>query len=495
MVMSIQIISEFKQNAFQIDDFEESKKPLFNEWITFLDADFHQTPLGNQVITNENFDKILPGNDFDFQVLKNFPNLRSDSNSERNDEFFDFEADFGKPFSLRQDPQDSFLALSVAEEIKFERLAELASKRTRPLSAIIDQSLLNLMKKRTLHIGKDMFEIFEGKYHIKEKLKQLSNIFLMKNSLIMHEFASFIFQKRIEKTPCVTSYEINGIFNDCLTRNQSSVEANNHQQNSYNCSCFFQEMTQNFMKMFTNEGWQEVEKEMKEEQKYPKKSDNADIFSFIDQMEIRFQIEWPLNLIITERNQRDYNEIINFLLKLTISSLALNSLFREINSVKTLDQLLKPFSLLRMEFSNFVRNVQNYAFNEAINSTYDGFEKRCFELIDERVKVINELTTLISAHQILIDTIKTRLLLTKKIILEQISKMLDQSLLFVLLFQTNQGFAEKKLMEDLNQLRMDFQRNYDFLTKTLATLAKNGQFQFLEPLIFSLNFAKENWKQ
>lgn len=54
------------------------------------------------------------------------------------------------------------------------------------------------------------------------------------------------------------------------------------------------------------------------------------ILIFLNCLELKYKLDWPLNLIITDRCMRNYNQIFEFLLQIKLVLTALNNIWNEL---------------------------------------------------------------------------------------------------------------------------------------------------------------------
>ncbi|PFX29663.1 Gamma-tubulin complex component 6 [Stylophora pistillata] len=100
----------------------------------------------------------------------------------------------------------------------------------------------------------------------------------------------------------------------------------------------------------------------------------------LDFLELRYRVDWPLNIVITEKSVVKYNKIFSFMLRLKRLSWVLRDIWFHLKHVANSRNAagspqLRQLQLFRHEMQHFVHNLEGYLSNQILNVTWSEFQE------------------------------------------------------------------------------------------------------------------------
>lgn len=108
-----------------------------------------------------------------------------------------------------------------------------------------------------------------------------------------------------------------------------------------------------------------------------------------DFLELNYEVEWPMTMILTSKNMASYNKIFNFLFKLKRISFLLRDIwimFKEIRSKRrsSTQRTDITMELCRHEMNHLITTLQNYIINQIHQVTWREFEMKLEQNVSAR---------------------------------------------------------------------------------------------------------------
>lgn len=204
--------------------------------------------------------------------------------------------------------------------------------------------------------------------------------------------------------------------------------------------------------------------------------------SSLDCFTLKYDVDWPCNIIITESNQQKYGQVFGFLLKLKHVMWALHDVYSKLstmgNSYTVLSESeLRRLHLYRHEMQNFVKVMQGYVSTQVVHV--------CWHEFQDALKSAKCLEDLHSIHVEYLRKCVYRCLLTKKtaVIMNVITDVFKTILRFWTQLSTKTiAFSKLKHTYD------NFQKFSTFLFKVVTKLVDRGYQPHLEDFLVRLNY-------
>lgn len=100
----------------------------------------------------------------------------------------------------------------------------------------------------------------------------------------------------------------------------------------------------------------------------------------LDFLELRYRVDWPLNIVITEKSVVRYNKIFSFMLRLKRLSWVLRDIWFHLKHIAYSRNAagspqLRQLQLFRHEMQHFVHNLESYLSNQILNVTWSEFQE------------------------------------------------------------------------------------------------------------------------
>ncbi|ESP05683.1 hypothetical protein LOTGIDRAFT_208649 [Lottia gigantea] len=225
---------------------------------------------------------------------------------------------------------------------------------------------------------------------------------------------------------------------------------------------------------------------------------NAFVFSAhdtLDCLELRYNVEWPINVVLTESCISKYGAVFSFMLQLKRIVWVLKDVWYRLKR----DSLIKKagncpqfrqLQLYRQEMQHFVKVMQGYIANQIIHVTWQEFQEAL-------TKDVRDLDDLHKVHGQYLEKAVFRCLLNKKA--KPVMKIIQDIFSLILKFQNqllngnwrNVEGSSEMVHSNFNQVSTSYKafRQYSvFLFEVVNKLAIRGYQPHLQELLLRLNF-------
>lgn len=128
-------------------------------------------------------------------------------------------------------------------------------------------------------------------------------------------------------------------------------------------------------------------------------------FDVLDCFTLRYRVEWPLNLILTEEIMDSYSQIFSFILQVRLAAWSMQDVFASMMKLDPDNWI--PVHGARHGIEFFVHTMQNYVMSQLLNLAWNDF-------VNELKKSARSLDDLYNIHANYVHRAKARLLLTAK---------------------------------------------------------------------------------
>ncbi|XP_030829097.1 gamma-tubulin complex component 6 [Strongylocentrotus purpuratus] len=215
----------------------------------------------------------------------------------------------------------------------------------------------------------------------------------------------------------------------------------------------------------------------------------------LDCLELRYHVEWPSNIVITDTCLSKYNKVFSFLLQLKRTGwvlrdihhqLKISAMFHQASGSQQYHQL----QIFRHEMQHFVNVMQGYVVNQVIHVSWEEFQK------DLKGNVHN-LDDIREKHGLYLNKAILRCLLNKKAapvmkiicdILSLVLKVRTQLTSAPWAWDASSGQVIHPCFRNIKKSYMAFKEYSGFLYKVVAKLVTRGYQPHLEEFMLRLNF-------
>eukprot|EP00941_MAST-03F_sp_MAST-3F-sp1_P005147 g5147.t1 len=188
------------------------------------------------------------------------------------------------------------------------------------------------------------------------------------------------------------------------------------------------------------------------------------------ELSLSYEVQWPLQLVITQESLEQYNSIFQFLLttkrvsaELQLAWVNLNATRYRLSSGKSRQMLMRLW-LLRSQMAFLVENLQFYLQEDVIDVQFSEMQKSIKEAID--------FDTVVRAHQCFLENVISQSFLSVKIIRVGLHDVLRTCLAFGDLITRFTGRKDVSLTdiskEDVDKIEKAFQSTSAFLVTMLT---------------------------
>ncbi|KAK0053898.1 gamma-tubulin complex component 5-like isoform X1 [Biomphalaria pfeifferi] len=216
---------------------------------------------------------------------------------------------------------------------------------------------------------------------------------------------------------------------------------------------------------------------------------------------LKYNVPWPVNVVISEKCQEVYNNIFNFLLQMKRVKFSLDQLRFEDASQQVVqnqfnpDDDVEPVSreckihkcyLFRFRLLYFINSLHDYIMTRILHSSGLEFESQLEQATDlEQIMVI---------HGNYVQVIHERCLLHPRLAVLRafIMKVLNLSLTFCQMWQQGVDFISYKILTDME---VELSRCIHFLSSFLNNVIKRGSFPHLASLAFAFSSSIQDEKK
>ncbi|XP_041460037.1 gamma-tubulin complex component 6-like isoform X1 [Lytechinus variegatus] len=215
----------------------------------------------------------------------------------------------------------------------------------------------------------------------------------------------------------------------------------------------------------------------------------------LDCLELRYHVEWPNNIVITDTCLSKYNKVFSFLLQLKRTGWVLRDIHHQLKISAMLHQAsgspqYHQLQLFRHEMQHFVNVMQGYVVNQVIHVSWEEFQKD----LKENVHNLDDIR---EKHGLYLNKAILRCLLNKKA--APVMKIICDILSLVLKVRTQLTSAPwawdasssqviHPCFRNIKKSYMAFKEYSGFLYKVVAKLVTRGYQPHLEEFMLRLNF-------
>ncbi|XP_077121019.1 gamma-tubulin complex component 6 isoform X1 [Ranitomeya variabilis] len=211
-------------------------------------------------------------------------------------------------------------------------------------------------------------------------------------------------------------------------------------------------------------------------------------------LELRYKVDWPLNIVITDNCINKYNKIFSFLLQLKHMVWTLRDVWFHLKRTALVNQAsnssqYRQLQLYRHEMQHFVKVIQGYIANQILHVTWSEFKNK--------LHTVNNLEEIRKTHTEYLNKALFRGLLTEKA--APLMNVIHSIFSLILKFRTqliSQSWTcdkEKQMAchpnYGLMQQSYDTFKYYsDFLFEVVTKLVNRGYQPHLEDFLLRINF-------
>lgn len=209
-------------------------------------------------------------------------------------------------------------------------------------------------------------------------------------------------------------------------------------------------------------------------------------------LELRYKVDWPLNIIITDSCMNKYNRLFSFLLQLKHMVWSLSDVWFHLKRTALVKGAgrsvqFRQLQLYRHEMQHFVKVIQGYIANQILQVSWSEFT--------QKLNSANDLDAIHHTHAEYLNRAIFRALLTEKAapvmniihsIFSLILKFRGQ--LIAQAWQSQQGETVHPSFVAMQQSYNTFKYYSRFLFKVVSKLVDKGYQPHLEDFLLRLNF-------
>ncbi|XP_068132453.1 gamma-tubulin complex component 6 [Hyperolius riggenbachi] len=213
-------------------------------------------------------------------------------------------------------------------------------------------------------------------------------------------------------------------------------------------------------------------------------------------LELRYKVDWPLNIVITDTCMNQYNKIFSFLLQLKHMVWTLRDVWFHLKRTALVNQAsnsvqYRQLQLYRHEMQHFVKVIQGYIANQILHVTWAEFRNK--------LQTVSNLEDIRKTHTEYLSKALFRGLLTEKAapLMNIIHSIFSLILKFriQLISQAWTCDKEKQTASHPNYTLMQqsyntFKYYSDFLFEVVTKLVNRGYQPHLEDFLLRINFNK-----
>ncbi|KAM3925323.1 gamma-tubulin complex component 6 [Leptodactylus fuscus] len=211
-------------------------------------------------------------------------------------------------------------------------------------------------------------------------------------------------------------------------------------------------------------------------------------------LELRYKVDWPLNIVITDTCINKYNKIFSFLLQLKHMVWTLRDIWFHLKRTALVNQAsssvqYRQLQLYRHEMQHFVKVIQGYIANQILHVTWSEFRNK--------LRTVSNLEDIRKTHTEYLNKALFRGLLTEKA--APLMNVIHSIFSLILKFRTqliSQSWTcdkEKQIASHPNYGLMQqsydtFKYYSDFLFEVVTKLVNRGYQPHLEDFLLRINF-------
>ncbi|XP_077976999.1 gamma-tubulin complex component 6-like [Glandiceps talaboti] len=215
----------------------------------------------------------------------------------------------------------------------------------------------------------------------------------------------------------------------------------------------------------------------------------------LDCLELRYKVDWPVNIVITESSMMKYNKIFTFILQIKRASWVLRDVYFHLKRSALLNHAanstqFRQLQLFRHEMQHFVHVIHGYMANQVVHVSWEEFQQ-------ELKGKVNNLDDLRYCHAEYLNKAIFRSLLNKKA--EVVMNIITNILCLILKFRTQlisanwhyDPISRQAVHPTFQHMKDSFKAFKEFSTflyKVVTKLVSRGYQPHLDDFLLRLNF-------
>ncbi|XP_070558136.1 gamma-tubulin complex component 6-like [Ptychodera flava] len=215
----------------------------------------------------------------------------------------------------------------------------------------------------------------------------------------------------------------------------------------------------------------------------------------LDCLELRYKVDWPVNIVITESSIMKYNKVFSFILQIKRAAWILRDIYFHLKRSALVNHAgsssqFRQLQLFRHEMQHFVHVLQGYMANQVVHVSWEEFQQHLKENV-------HNLDDLHRCHAEYLNKAVFRSLLNKKA--EVVMNIITNILCLIVKFRTQLVSAKwhydprsrqavHPVFEPMKNSFRAFKDYSGFLYKVLTKLVTRGYQPHLDDFILRLNF-------
>nr|CAB3267378.1 gamma-tubulin complex component 6 [Phallusia mammillata] len=204
-------------------------------------------------------------------------------------------------------------------------------------------------------------------------------------------------------------------------------------------------------------------------------------------IDLRYKVDWPCNIVLTDSSHTKYNRVMAFLLQLKHVLWALHDICKRLNKIACGRSLLvkmdrsqvRRLHICRHEMHNFVKVMQGYVSTQVLHVCWQEFQ----EALRNDVRNLDDLHV---RHAEYINRCVLRCLLTPKA--QNVMNVICDALKCILRFRAQLAAPASANFTSLHRTYLEFTRFSNFLFRVVSKLVERGYQPHLEDFLLRLNF-------
>ncbi|KAH9513694.1 Gamma-tubulin complex component 5 [Bulinus truncatus] len=326
-----------------------------------------------------------------------------------------------------------------------------------PISKLLESCLCPIIQARYKTVCSRLVHIFKVDYNLMDCIHAMQRYFLMSSGEIMYDFYTAVFQKLQDREEW---------------RNSEILDMFLHDAVEYR----YPDDVLRLSVVVVN-------------------SPSMDMspISLTNCINLKYNVPWPVNVIISENCQELYNHIFHFLMqmkrvKYSLEHLRFEDLSQQVpingfNPDEELEKVsrevkVKKCHMFRFSLLYFINCLHDYIMTMILHSTGLEFESQ--------LELATDLEQIMTIHWDYVQAIHERCLLHPKlsVLRETIMKVLNLSLTFCQMWRQGVDFFRYEVLTDME---VEQSRCVHFLSSFLNNVIKRGSFPHLTSLAFALS--------
>ncbi|XP_064400242.1 uncharacterized protein LOC135346526 isoform X2 [Halichondria panicea] len=217
--------------------------------------------------------------------------------------------------------------------------------------------------------------------------------------------------------------------------------------------------------------------------KYRPTSLNTHAIDALEFLQLKYEVDWPCNIVITSTSVEKYNKILQLLLQMKRASWALKNTFHQLKVSKQLSpSQTRQLQVYRHEYQHFVNVMHGYIANQVFQITWREFE-------NDLENDVHSFEELIQAHHNFINKAIFRCLLSKKA--APVMKLIQNIFSSILKFSselTGERVCVERSYATMTETHNRFREVSGLLIKVVDKLVQRGYQPHLEDFLLRLDF-------